>query len=328
MTSKDRRNSQATVLEKRNSLPSSRNSILSKTLSLSSQNSQKGGDPSIEEIFSSYLGFLQAIYQLQLQRDASFLECQTLSEQDAYRILDINNVAKERWKIVSKVVSSSSFEKTSPLNSPKLRRRLDSLTRSKVERRNSIISESTTETLSELFSRIATEERKQSDLLFEWMYKNEGLKALSDSGYFDNEIETAHCDLDVVEHAENIEINDELRYSKDVYHEDITENPLKPIEELQCVMQRRAGYIATMLQLNALVEDRRRQLSGNSILSTSGGNGKLCQILDDYLTFVKTNNEKLFYSGQDTDKRAREALLLLETQRKEQHMVVNDDVLA
>ena len=39
--------------------------------------------------------------------------------------------------------------------------------------------------------------------------------------------------------------------------------PLKPIEELQSVMQRRAGYIATMLQLNALVEDRRRQLSGN-----------------------------------------------------------------
>ena len=62
-------------------------------------------------------------------------------------------------------------------------------------------------------------------------------------------------------------------------------------------------------------------------LLSSGGNGKLCQILDDYLAFVKTNNEKLFYSGQDTDKRAREALLLLETQRKEKHMVENNDIL-
>ncbi len=65
---------------------------------------------------------------------------------------------------MSKVVSSSSYEKTSPLNSPKLRRRLDSFIGSKVERQNSITSEVTTETLSELFSRIATEERKQSGI--------------------------------------------------------------------------------------------------------------------------------------------------------------------
>lgn len=55
------------------------------------------------------------------------------------------------------------------------------------------------------------------------LYKNEGLKALSDSEYFDNAIETVDCDLDVVEHAENIEINDERRYGKDVFPEDITE---------------------------------------------------------------------------------------------------------
>ena len=73
MSSKDRRNSQTAVLEKRNSLPSSRSSILSKTLSVSGQNVEKGGESSIDEIFSGYLGFLQAIYQLQLQRDASFL---------------------------------------------------------------------------------------------------------------------------------------------------------------------------------------------------------------------------------------------------------------
>ena len=91
-------------------------------------------------------------------------ECQRLSELEMYRVLDINNAAKERWKIVSRVVSTtSSCEKTSPLNSPKLRRRLDSLRGNKVERRNSIISEdSSTETMSELFSKIATEERKQS----------------------------------------------------------------------------------------------------------------------------------------------------------------------
>ena len=65
---------------------------------------------------------------------------------------------------MSKVVSSSSYEKTSPLNSPKLRRRLDSFIGAKVERQNSINSEVTTETLSELFSRIATEERKQSGI--------------------------------------------------------------------------------------------------------------------------------------------------------------------
>ena len=73
MSSKDRRSSQTIVLEKRDSLPSSRSSILLKTLSLSGQNSHKRSDSSVEQIFSSYLGFLQAIYQLQLQRDASFL---------------------------------------------------------------------------------------------------------------------------------------------------------------------------------------------------------------------------------------------------------------
>ena len=31
---------------------------------------------------------------------------------------------------------------------------------------------------------------------------------------------------------------------------------------LQSVMQRRAGYIATMLQINAMVEEKRRILSG------------------------------------------------------------------
>ena len=103
--------------------------------------------------------------QLRLYISKSFYtECQRLSELEIYKVLDINNAAKERWKIVSRVVSTtSSCEKTSPLNSPKLRRRLDSLRGNKVERRNSIISEdSSTETMSELFSKIATEERKQS----------------------------------------------------------------------------------------------------------------------------------------------------------------------
>lgn len=55
-----------------------------------------------------------------------------------------------------------------------------------------------------------------------------------------------------------------------------------------------------------------------SLMGSSGSNGRLCHILDDFLTFVKSNNDILFYSGQDTDKKAREALLLLETQRREQ----------
>ena len=60
--------------EKQNPLPKSRTSILSKTLSLSSQSSHKGEDPSNdEERFSNSLDFVYAIYQLQLQRDASFL---------------------------------------------------------------------------------------------------------------------------------------------------------------------------------------------------------------------------------------------------------------
>ena len=54
-----------------------------------------------------------------------------------------------------------------------------------------------------------------------------------------------------------------------------------------------------------------------SLLSNSGGQGRLCQVLDEYLVFVRNNSEKLYYSGQDTDKTAREALLLLETQRKD-----------
>ena len=37
----------------------------------------------------------------------------------------------------------------------------------------------------------------------------------------------------------------------------------RPVEALQSVMQRRAGYIATMLHLNAIVEEKRRQLSGS-----------------------------------------------------------------
>ena len=95
MTSKDRRSSQTSVLEKRNSLPSSRSSILSKTLSLAGQNVEKDGDSSIEEIFSTHLGFLQAIYLLHLQRDASFLgnfnrfnlRLKQLSIFDGYKIL-------------------------------------------------------------------------------------------------------------------------------------------------------------------------------------------------------------------------------------------------
>ena len=76
MTSKDQKLYRATAHERKNSLPTSRTSILSKTLSSSSQSTQKGeitGDPLIEELFSSPLSFLHVIYKLQLQRDASFL---------------------------------------------------------------------------------------------------------------------------------------------------------------------------------------------------------------------------------------------------------------
>ena len=73
-----------------------------------------------------------------------------------------SNPAKERWKTMSKVVSLTDEDKTSPLNSPKLRRRLDSLIGSKPVRRSSSLCDHTTDTLSELFSRIATEERKQA----------------------------------------------------------------------------------------------------------------------------------------------------------------------
>ena len=61
-------------IERQYSLPTSKKSILSKTLSVSSQSNQKGENiNTIEEIFSNSLIFLHAIYQLQLQRDASFL---------------------------------------------------------------------------------------------------------------------------------------------------------------------------------------------------------------------------------------------------------------
>ena len=76
MSTKENKFYRATAHERKNSLPTSRTSILSKTLSTSSQSSHKGGaggDPLIEEIFSNPLGFLHAIYKLQLQRDASFL---------------------------------------------------------------------------------------------------------------------------------------------------------------------------------------------------------------------------------------------------------------
>ena len=63
---------------------------------------------------------------------------------------------------MSKVVSLTDEDKTSPLNSPKLRRRLDSLIGSKPVRRSASLCDHTTDTLSELFSRIATEERKQA----------------------------------------------------------------------------------------------------------------------------------------------------------------------
>ena len=77
MSTKEQKFFRATGQDRKNSLPTSRTSILSKTLSTSSQSSHKGvcggGDPQIEEIFSTPLGFLHAIYKLQLQRDASFL---------------------------------------------------------------------------------------------------------------------------------------------------------------------------------------------------------------------------------------------------------------
>ena len=77
MSTKENRLFRATAHDRKNSLPTSRTSILSKTLSTTSQTTHKGGgaggDPLIEEIFSNPLGFLHAIYKLQLQRDASFL---------------------------------------------------------------------------------------------------------------------------------------------------------------------------------------------------------------------------------------------------------------
>ena len=76
--------------------------------------------------------------------------------------MEINDVPKERVKIVTRAASITSEEKISPLHSPKLGRRLDSLNSPKLTRRNSSFSENTTETLSDLFSIIATEERKQA----------------------------------------------------------------------------------------------------------------------------------------------------------------------
>ena len=65
---------QTSRIEKQHSLPTSKTSILSKTLSLSTLPDQKGETLNcIEEIFSHPLIFLHALYQLQLQRDASFL---------------------------------------------------------------------------------------------------------------------------------------------------------------------------------------------------------------------------------------------------------------
>ena len=76
MSTKEQKSYQTTVVDRKNSLPTSRTSILSKTLSISSQASNKrggDGDPMIEEVLSTPLSFLHAIYKLQLQRDASFL---------------------------------------------------------------------------------------------------------------------------------------------------------------------------------------------------------------------------------------------------------------
>ena len=65
---------QTSTSEKRDTLPTSKTSILSKTILLSGQPSQKGGAlHCIDELFSDPLIFLHAIYQLQLQRDAAFL---------------------------------------------------------------------------------------------------------------------------------------------------------------------------------------------------------------------------------------------------------------
>ena len=96
------------------------------------------------------------------------LECQRLSEVNAFQVINIdketststqtnrmsNNTAKERWKLLSRAMSISSNENTSPLSSPKLGLRRDSFPTS--------FSENTSETLADLFSMIATEERKQA----------------------------------------------------------------------------------------------------------------------------------------------------------------------
>ena len=47
------------------------------------------------------------------------------------------------------------------------------------------------------------------DLLFEWLYKNEGLKALSEAGYFDNVLVAGQYDLEDVENIEIDYSNDE-----------------------------------------------------------------------------------------------------------------------
>lgn len=93
--------------------------------------------------------------------------------------------------------------------------------------------------------------------------------------------------------------------------------PLDPILALQNIMHRRAAHVATLLELKIRAEIQQRQPKqslkpGNEEHPGFGSQGWI----SSFLQFVKTNDTKLFYSAEDTDRRAREAMLHLESQRR------------
>ena len=80
-------------------------------------------------------------------------------------------------------------------------------------------------------------------------------------------------------------------------------------------MQQRASHIATLLELKTMAEDSRRQLGSKSLV-IGGGHNDAYNVISSFLQFVKVNENRLFYSGEEVDRKAREAVLCLERQRK------------
>lgn len=176
--------------------------------------------------------------------------------------------------------------------------------------------------LSDVFAMLATEERKHADLIFKWLFGSGGLQILLEIGYFDERFGDEECDDEDSsetshQRRKSLPNNRGESFGLRTYTTPLF-NVSNPLLALQGIMQQRAFHIANLLELKAIAEESKRNSGSKSLMI--GGNESY-NVVSGFLQFVKANERGLFCGADECDKRAREAIMCLEKQRKEKQFL-------